>query len=64
MDGWESRRRRLPGNDWCIIKLGLPGHVLGVEIDTAFFTGNQVTVTVTGQQASMMLASWARARSG
>jgi hypothetical protein len=42
MDGWESRRRRQPGHDWCIIKLGLPGTVRGVEIDTAFFTGNQV----------------------
>jgi len=42
MDGWESRRRRKPGHDWCIIKLGLPGRVLGVELDTSFFTGNQV----------------------
>mmetsp|Transcript_31970 Transcript_31970/g.41092 ORF Transcript_31970/g.41092 Transcript_31970/m.41092 type:complete len:449 (+) Transcript_31970:18-1364(+) len=42
MDGWESRRRRLPGHDWCIIKLGLPGAIRGIEMDTAFFTGNQV----------------------
>ncbi|CAM9899492.1 unnamed protein product [Discosporangium mesarthrocarpum] len=41
MDGWESRRKRLPGHDWCIIKLGLPGRIHGIEIDTAFFTGNQ-----------------------
>ncbi len=42
MDGWESRRRRLPGHDWCIVKLALPGRIEGVEMDTAFFTGNYV----------------------
>ena len=36
MDGWESRRRRVPGHDWCIIKLGVPGLVRGVDIDTGF----------------------------
>jgi allantoicase len=41
MDGWESRRRRAAGHDWALIRLGLPGYVLGVEIDTAHFTGNQ-----------------------
>jgi allantoicase len=40
MDGWETRRRRKPGNDWAIIKLGLPGSVHGVVIDTKYFTGN------------------------
>ena len=40
MDGWESRRRRTPGFDWCIIRLGLPGVVRGVVVDTAFFRGN------------------------
>lgn len=40
MDGWETRRRRTPGNDWAIIKLGLPGIVHGVVIDTSYFTGN------------------------
>jgi allantoicase len=40
MDGWESRRRRTPGHDWCIIRLGLPGIVRGVVVDTSFFTGN------------------------
>lgn len=40
MDGWETRRRRTPGHDWCIIKLGIPGVIRGVEVDTAFFTGN------------------------
>jgi allantoicase len=40
MDGWESRRRRVPGHDWCVVKLGVPGVVAGFEIDTRHFTGN------------------------
>jgi allantoicase len=40
MDGWETRRRRTPGYDWCIVKLGLPGVVHGVIVDTAYFKGN------------------------
>jgi allantoicase len=40
MDGWESRRRRTPGHDWCIVKLGLPGVIHAFVVDTAFFTGN------------------------
>ncbi len=40
MDGWETRRRRTPGHDWCLIHLGLPGIVRGVVVDTSFFTGN------------------------
>ena len=40
MDGWESRRRRAPGHDHCIIRLGIPGVVRGVDIDTSYFTGN------------------------
>jgi len=40
MDGWESRRRRTPGFDWSIIRLGLPGIVRGVVVDTSFFRGN------------------------
>lgn len=42
MDGWESRRRRTEGHDWCIIQLGLPARVRGVLLNTAYFTGNQV----------------------
>ncbi|KAJ3166795.1 hypothetical protein HK101_011869 [Irineochytrium annulatum] len=41
MDGWESRRKRTEGHDWCILKLGLSGVIKGVDADTAFFTGNQ-----------------------
>jgi allantoicase len=40
MDGWETRRRREPGHDWAIIRLGVPGVVRGVVVDTAFFRGN------------------------
>lgn len=40
MDGWESRRRRTEGHDWCIIQLGVPGTIQSIEIDTAHFTGN------------------------
>ena len=40
MDGWESRRKRTAGNDWCIVKLGSPGKIYEIEIDTAHFTGN------------------------
>ncbi|HEY4953820.1 MAG TPA: allantoicase [Gemmatimonadaceae bacterium] len=40
MDGWETRRRRTPGNDWAIIKLGLGGVVRGIVVDTSYFTGN------------------------
>ena len=39
-DGWETRRRREPGFDTAVIRLGAPGIVHGVDIDTAFFTGN------------------------
>ena len=40
MDGWESRRRRTPGHDWCVVRLGVQGLVAGFEIDTRHFTGN------------------------
>jgi allantoicase len=39
-DGWETRRRRQPGHDWALVRLGLPGVVRGVVVDTAFFKGN------------------------
>lgn len=43
MDGWESRRRREVGHDWCVIKLAKrSSRLVGVEIDTAHFTGNNV----------------------
>src|SRR5258708_16188206 len=40
MDGWESRRKRSPGYDWCIVKLGGPGIIKGIDVDTNHFLGN------------------------
>ena len=40
MDGWESRRQRTPGHDWCVVELGIRGVIRGVNVDTRFFTGN------------------------
>jgi allantoicase len=40
MDGWETRRRREPGHDWCVVRLGAPGIVREVVVDTAHFRGN------------------------
>jgi allantoicase len=40
MDGWESRRRRGDGHDWCVLALGAPGEVIGFDIDTQHFVGN------------------------
>ena len=39
-DGWETRRRREPGSDFAVVRLGVPGVVEGVVVDTAWFTGN------------------------
>jgi allantoicase len=40
MDGWETRRRREPGHDWCVVRLGVPGIIHGIVVDTSHFTGN------------------------
>ncbi len=40
MDGWESRRKRTEGYDWCIVQLGASGIIQGVDIDTNHFLGN------------------------
>jgi allantoicase len=40
MDGWESRRRRTPGHDWCVVQLGMRGRIRGFDVETTFFTGN------------------------
>jgi allantoicase len=40
MDGWETRRRRTPGFDWCVVQLGVPGVIRAVTVDTHHFTGN------------------------
>jgi allantoicase len=66
-DGWETRRRREPGHDHAIVRLGLPGVVRGVVVDTAFFTGNyppEVSVEGAGVEgypspAELRAADWA-----
>jgi allantoicase len=40
VDGWETRRRREAGHDWAMIRLGAPGIISAVDVDTSFFTGN------------------------
>jgi allantoicase len=40
MDGWETRRRRTPGHDWCVVTLGMRGLIRGLNVDTRHFTGN------------------------
>ena len=41
MDGWETRRKRKDGHDFLIIKLGRPGKIYDIDIDTSYFSGNQ-----------------------
>jgi len=40
MDGWETRRRRDSGYDWCVIQLGVPGAIRAITVDTNHFRGN------------------------
>jgi len=40
MDGWESRRKRIPGHDWAVVQLAVSGKIMGFDIDTNFFLGN------------------------
>ncbi|MDG4881935.1 hypothetical protein [Mesorhizobium sp. WSM4884] len=40
VDGWETKRRREPGHDWALIRLGAAGIITGIDVDTSFFTGN------------------------
>jgi allantoicase len=39
-DGWETRRRRTAGHDWTVVRLGRPGAIARVEVDTRHFKGN------------------------
>ena len=53
VDGWETRRRRDGGHDWAIIRLGAPGIITSVDVDTSFFTGNYpqfVTLEACGRE--------------
>jgi allantoicase len=65
MDGWETRRlreSRAADYDWCIVRLGVTGVVRGVDVDTAYFTGNYPSACaidacdLTGQPAAYDLA--------
>ena len=41
MDGWETKRKRGKGYDYLILKLGRPGRISKIDIDTSYFSGNQ-----------------------
>jgi allantoicase len=59
MDGWETRRKRVPGHDWCIIELGLRGTITAVDVDTAFFTGNNAPrVSIQAARFSSDKSEW------
>ena len=65
-DGWETRRRREPGHDHAIVRLGVPGVVHGVVVDTSWFRGNyppHASVEATGVEghpspAELEQAEW------
>jgi allantoicase len=63
MDGWETRRRREPGHDWCVLALGIPGRVRRVAVDTSHFTGNypeefSLEATGSGSDDRLAGAAW------
>lgn len=65
MDGWESRRKRTPGHDWCIIQLATSGKIQGVDIDTNHFLGNhppfasiEATIIQHGSDINIEKAGW------
>lgn len=66
MDGWESRRKRVPGHDWCVVRLGVEGRIVGVDIDTSHFLGNHPpfasldAAVTTDEEARAGTASWTR----
>ena len=64
MDGWESRRRRTPGHDACIVRLACPGIIKTFDLDTRYFTGNyppQASVDATNQENPLgPAAQWTR----
>ena len=37
MDGWESRRKRTSGHDYIVLKLGKPGKISKIDVDTSHF---------------------------
>jgi allantoicase len=61
MDGWESRRRRDNGHDYCVIRLGVPGIIHGFDVDTSFFTGNyppQVSIEACVGEGDVPESGW------
>ncbi|MDC1330813.1 allantoicase, partial [Pelagibacteraceae bacterium] len=53
MDGWESRRKRIKGHDYIILKLGKPGAIKKVDVDTSHFNGNQpAMISIEGTSSS------------
>lgn len=63
MDGWETRRRREPGHDWCVVALGIPGVIRTVTVDTSHFTGNypesfSLEACGTGDEDRLASATW------
>lgn len=53
MDGWETRRRRQPGHDWAIVRLGFAGAIHGFTLDTAHFKGNYPeSCSIEGREAA------------
>lgn len=64
MDGWESRRRREPGHDWCVLRLGAAGIVQTVVVDTTHFRGNHpeaCAIEACGLEGTPTLAELERA---
>lgn len=62
MDGWETRRKRIPGHDWCILELGLRGTINAIDVDTAFFTGNNAPrVSIQAARFDSDQAAWPKA---
>ncbi|ODM97994.1 Allantoicase [Orchesella cincta] len=65
MDGWETRRKRIPGHDYCLIKLECPSVIYGFECDTSFFTGNFTPcVSIQAARLSQSEENWIPSRKG
>jgi len=63
MDGWESRRKRIPGHDWAVIQLATSGRITGFDIDTNFFLGNHpphASVEAAYISSTSSITDWAK----
>lgn len=63
MDGWETRRKRVPGYDYCLVRLGMPGVICGFTVDTNHFTGNfpefcSLEATTCEDEKKLETATW------